>query len=61
MIATKVIGKAGACRTTQCQAKLALDISEAFAAAPPRLNYRGQTFGEDPTWTIGVRAAEPAS
>jgi hypothetical protein len=39
---------------------VALDVSEALAAACPGTDHLRQTLGEDPAWAVGVGAAEPA-
>jgi hypothetical protein len=56
----ETISEARACRTTQRQAKVALDVSKAFATARPGTDHLRQALGEDPAWTGGVGAAEPA-
>jgi hypothetical protein len=56
----EAISKAGACRTTQRQAKMALDVSEALTAACPGTDSLRQALGKDPTWTVAVGAAESA-
>jgi len=56
----ETISEARACRTAQRQAKVALDVSEALAAACPGTDHLRQTLGEDPAWAVGVGAAEPA-